>query len=201
MIYGYPAPAIKLVNKVKQERQDKIIYPPKGFVFNAFKQCPFDSVKVIILGQDPYHGDNQAHGLSFSVKNECVAPPSLRNIKLEFKKDLNKEIDNDLTMFANKGVLFLNSILTVEKGKPLSHKHIGWEEYTDSIIKYISDNKDKCVFMLWGNYAKTKSHLIDKTKHLCLYAVHPSPLSANKGGWFNTNHFSKTNKFLEETIF
>jgi len=187
-----------LISFIKSAYQNQICYPPKKLIFNAFGMCPFDSLKVVILGQDPYHGYNQADGLSFSVSKGSKHPPSLVNIFKEIKDDL--EIDypknGNLKCWAKQGVLLLNSTLTVEENKAGSHQKKGWEIFTDQIIKYISDNKNNIVFMLWGNYSKNKTKLINDSKHLVLTSGHPSPLSANRGCWFGNKHFSKTNKYL-----
>ena len=181
---------------LKQERSNYTIYPKKEEVFNAFKQTPFENVKVIILGQDPYHGLNQAHGLSFSVNNGIRTPPSLVNIYKELNSDIGFEIPNhgNLMSWAKQGVLLLNATLTVRAGIPASHQKKGWEVFTDNVIKLISEEKENCVFLLWGNYAKSKSQLINSSKHLVLEAAHPSPLA--RGAFFGCKHFSKTNSYL-----
>lgn len=199
----YPQVPQRIMSIIEQEREKfkgiLEIFPQNETIFKAFDLCPFDSVKVVIIGQDPYHGPGQANGLCFSVNEDIKPPPSLLNIIKEYKNDIGTE--PDLKLLAKCGVLLLNSTLTVVQGKPNSHKDIGWQEYTDSIIKYISDNKSNVVFMLWGNYAKSKSKMIDDTKHTILSATHPSPLGANKGGWFGTKHFSKANAILNENLF
>ena len=176
------------------------IYPPQKNIFNALDHCSFDRVKVVILGQDPYHGPHQANGLCFSVSPEVRIPPSLKNIFKELHSDLGLEIPKtgDLTSWAQQGVLLLNSILTVESGKPSSHSKKGWETFTDKIIQEISDQKSGIIFLLWGKQAQNKGALIDTSKHHVLKAAHPSPLSAHSG-FFGCRHFSKTNKFLRET--
>ena len=181
---------------LKNERASNTIYPKQTEVFNALNLTPFENVKVVILGQDPYHGPNQAHGLSFSVNYGVKTPPSLANIYKELKSDINFSIPQhgNLTSWANKGVLLLNATLTVRAGVPGSHQKKGWETFTDSVIKLISDQKEHCVFLLWGNFAKSKSHLIDLDKHLVLTAAHPSPLAG--GAFFGCKHFSKTNEYL-----
>ena len=173
--------------------------PKKEDIFTAFKLCPFEKTKVVIVGQDPYHGDDQAHGLSFSIQCESKpTPPSLRNIFKELKEDTNTVRTNkNLSDWAEQGILLLNAILTVEKGKPGSHKKKGWEEFTDAIIKRINDEKTNVVFILWGKYAQNKCKLVDETKHCVLKANHPSPMSANRGGFFGCKHFSKCNEYLE----
>ena len=174
----------------------KSIYPPKSAVFKAFEYCPFDQIKVVILGQDPYHNPGQAHGLSFSVPKGLKPPPSLKNIFKELQTDLQMTIPahGDLTAWAQQGVLLLNACLTVEANLPASHQSKGWETFTDKVIRTISDKHTGVVFMLWGNFAKQKKHLID-AKHLVLEAAHPSPFSAYQG-FFGCQHFSKANAFL-----
>lgn len=177
---------------------DLTIYPPKELIFRALELTPFENIKVVILGQDPYHGEGEANGLAFSVNKGVELPPSLRNIYEELKSDMGIKIPNhgDLTSWAKQGVLLLNSVLTVEKDKPASHRNIGWEEYTDSIIKKISDKKENIVFILWGKYAQSKKAFIDERKHLVISSPHPSPFSANKG-FFGSKPFSKTNTYLK----
>ena len=176
------------------------IFPPPQFIFNAFTQCPFDAVKVVILGQDPYHGAGQAHGLCFSVHNGTRIPPSLQNIYKELHHDLGIPISTsgDLTHWAKQGVLLLNATLTVREGVPNSHQGLGWETFTDAVIHKISDEKEHVVFLLWGSYAQKKGSRIDTSKHLVLTAPHPSPFSAHNG-FFGCAHFSKTNAYLETT--
>mgnify|MGYP001297703744 CR=1 FL=1 len=187
-----------LVNFVKQEYSEKKIYPPGKLIFKAFENCPFNNLKVVIIGQDPYHGYNQANGLCFSVSDGIKKPPSLLNIFKELKSDLNLEIptSGNLERWSTQGVLMLNSILTVEKGEPGSHKKKGWEKFTDCIIEIINHNKSNIVFMLWGAYAQKKGEKINKNKHLVLESAHPSPFSADRG-FFNQNHFSKCNEYLK----
>lgn len=188
------------LNFVKQQRAaGKIIYPAHGDIFNAMKYTPFADVKVVILGQDPYHGPNQAHGLCFSVKPGVPPPPSLQNVFKEIKDDLGIPIPNHgcLEKWAKQGVLLLNSILTVEAGKPLSHANIGWEQFTDKVIKVINDQKEGVVFLLWGSPAQRKGQIIDPNKHYILKAPHPSPLSSHRG-FFGCHHFSKTNELLQK---
>ena len=183
---------------LKTERsQGKIIYPPGSLIFNAFNTTPFDKVKVVILGQDPYHGPGQAHGLCFSVPNGIPPPPSLVNIFKELQTDIGINIPNhgNLTHWAEQGVFLLNASLTVRAGEPMSHSKIGWAEFTDTVIKKISELKKNVVFLLWGKFAQEKKVLIDETKHLILKAAHPSPLSASSG-FFGCHHFSKTNEYL-----
>lgn len=183
---------------IKTEKsQGKIIYPPGSVIFNAFNTTPFDKVKVVILGQDPYHGKGQAHGLCFSVQYGVPPPPSLLNIFKELQDDIGIEIPNhgNLTHWAEQGVFLLNASLTVRAGEPMSHAKIGWAQFTDTVIKTISDKKKHVVFLLWGKFAQEKRVLVDETKHLILRSVHPSPLSAY-GGFFGCKHFSKTNEYL-----
>ncbi|HRX11367.1 MAG TPA: uracil-DNA glycosylase [Draconibacterium sp.] len=187
-----------LTNFVRDEYKTYKVYPPAKLIFNAFDQCPFDAVKVVILGQDPYHGPGQAHGLCFSVNDGIDFPPSLRNIFKELKNDLGKEIPltGNLTNWAKQGVLLLNATLTVRANLAGSHQNKGWEQFTDTVINKINENKNHVVFILWGNYAISKSKFIDQSKHLVLSSVHPSPLSASRG-FFGNHHFSKANEFLE----
>ncbi|MCZ6102667.1 MAG: uracil-DNA glycosylase [Campylobacter ureolyticus] len=174
------------------------VFPPSNLIFNAFNLTPFDKVKVVILGQDPYHGDNQAMGLSFSVPKGVKIPPSLINIYKEIYDDLGiiEPNSGDLTYWAKQGVLLLNASLSVEKGKPNSHKDFGWHLFSDAVIKKISDEKYGVIFLLWGNFAKNKANLIDQNKHFILTAPHPSPLA--RGGFFGCKHFSKTNEILKK---
>jgi uracil-DNA glycosylase len=182
---------------VKSEYKVTKVYPPPKYIFNAFDLCPFEKVKVVILGQDPYHGATQAHGLSFSVPLGVIVPPSLKNIYKELQTDLGVPIPTtgNLEKWAEQGVLLLNATLTVRAGQPGSHQGKGWEEFTDAVIRKISDEKEHVVFMLWGNYAKAKRELIDTKKHLVLEAAHPSPYSANNG-FFGCKHFSRANEYL-----
>jgi uracil-DNA glycosylase len=178
------------------KKQKKVIYPPGPLIFNAFNITPFNNVKVVILGQDPYHGPGQAMGLSFSVPKEVPAPPSLKNIFKEIKRDL--DIDppghGDLTHWASQGVFLLNAMLTVEKGQAGSHQSIGWQSFTDAVIKTLSDQRDGLIFLLWGRFAQTKAPLINQLKHHVLECAHPSPLAGNR---FSGNcHFSRTNELL-----
>ena len=175
----------------------KTIYPPGPLIFNAFDNTPFENVKVVILGQDPYHGRGQAHGLSFSVPDGIHPPPSLVNIFKELNNDIGMPIpkSGNLTKWTEQGVLLLNAALTVRAAEPSSHSRIGWHEFTDTVIKRISDEKEHVVFILWGKYAQEKQVLIDQSKHLILKAAHPSPYSADKG-FFGSKPFSKTNEYL-----
>ena len=186
-----------LIKKVAQTYRYGEVYPNKNDVFKAFELCPFNKTKVIILGQDPYHGIGQANGLSFSVNKGIMIPPSLLNIFKEIKRDLGKDIPRDgyLVHWAEQGVLLLNAILTVEASQPGSHKHLGWERFTDQVIRQLSDNKQNLVFILWGAFAGRKKELIDDKKHLILTSAHPSPLSCSRGFQGN-GHFGKTNRFL-----
>ena len=191
---------VSLVNYVKDEYSKKQVYPPAKQIFNAFNHCSFDNCKVVILGQDPYHGPGQANGLCFSVNDGVRSPPSLVNIFKEIKDDLGKPIPTtgNLERWADQGVLLLNATLTVVAATPGSHQNQGWEKFTDAVIKCLSDEKENLVFMLWGRYAQEKGAVIDSSKHLVLKAKHPSPMSANGGGWFGTKHFSKANLYLTE---
>jgi uracil-DNA glycosylase len=188
-----------LVNFLKLEKSSKqIVYPPGPLIFNAFNQTDFDRVKVVILGQDPYHGPNQAHGLSFSVQKGIPAPPSLVNIFKEIKADLgitNPKTMGDLTYWAKQGVLLLNATLTVRANQPNSHAGIGWQRFTDKVVQALNEQGEHLVFLLWGNFAKEKGMHINTQQHLVLKAAHPSPFSADKG-FFGCKHFSKTNEYL-----
>lgn len=188
----------QVVLHLKTEKsQGKVIYPPGPYIFNAFNITPVDHIKVVILGQDPYHGPGQAHGLCFSVQNGVPPPPSLINIFKELHDDIGVEIPNhgNLTHWAEQGVFLLNASLTVRAGEPMSHAKIGWATFTDTVIRRISDLKAHVVFMLWGKFAQEKKILIDETKHLVLKAAHPSPLSAH-AGFLGCRHFSKANEWL-----
>lgn len=183
---------------VKEERARFTIYPKESEVFNALKLTSFEDTRVVILGQDPYHGLNQAHGLSFSVNYGIKPPPSLVNIYKELHTDVGFTIPNhgNLSSWAEQGVLLLNATLTVRAGEPGSHQKKGWEQFTDAVIKLVSDEKEHCVFMLWGSYARSKAVLIDASKHLVLEAAHPSPLA--RGAFFGSSHFSKANAYLKK---
>lgn len=181
----------------REKDSGAVIYPPGSLIFNAFYLTPFNNVKVVILGQDPYHNPGQAHGLSFSVPESVALPPSLKNIYKEIESDLGISIkgkSGNLEGWAKQGVFLLNAILTVRANSPASHSKIGWATFTDSVIKTISDNKTGVVFMLWGNFAKSKKALIDTSKHLVLEAAHPSPLAG--GAFFGCKHFSQCNSYL-----
>lgn len=188
---------ISLTNFVRQEYQTGKVFPPPKFIFNALDSTPFDQVKVVILGQDPYHDDNQANGLAFSVNQGVVLPPSLKNIFKEIVSDVGSSqiIDGDLSPWAKQGVLLLNATLTVKAHQAGSHQNHGWETFTDAVIKAVSDGKTGVVFILWGNYARRKKDLINSQKHLILESTHPSPLSAYNG-FFGCKHFSETNTYL-----
>ena len=190
---------LELVSFIKEEYSSYTCYPSGKNIFAALDNCPLNKLKVVIIGQDPYHGRGQAHGYCFSVPKGVNPPPSLINIFRELEKDLNIAIpDNgDLTRWSNQGVLLLNSTLTVRENLAGSHQNRGWEIFTDKVIETISSNKANIVFLLWGSYAKNKSKLIDENKHLILTSGHPSPLSANRGYWFGNKHFSKTNTYLK----
>ena len=187
-----------LVGFVKQEYASRTIFPPAGQIFSAFNTCPFNDVKVVILGQDPYHGPGQAHGLCFSVNDGIPFPPSLQNIFKEIASDLGQPIPNsgNLTRWAEQGVLLLNATLTVRASQAGSHQGKGWEEFTDSVIKIISEKSENVVFILWGSYAIKKKALINASKHCILTAPHPSPLSSYRG-FFGCKHFSQTNEYLQ----
>ena len=181
---------------VKSEYKNKICFPQYKDIFNALRYTDYDQVKVVILGQDPYHGENEAHGLSFSVRDDVKRPPSLNNIFKELESDLGiKKTNNDLTNWAKQGVLLLNSIMSVVKDTPLSHKEKGWEIFTDNIIKLLNEREQPIVFILWGGYARSKKKLITNKNHYIVESVHPSPLSAYNG-FFGSKPFSKTNNFL-----
>ncbi len=188
-----------LVSFVKDEYTSQKVYPPGSQIFNAFAKCPFEQVKVVILGQDPYHGPNQANGLAFSVSDEVRIPPSLLNIFKEIKNDLGKDLPatGNLERWAEQGVLLLNATLTVRATTAGSHQKKGWEQFTDVVVQKVNDLKENVVFMLWGAYAQKKGAFIDESKHLVLKAAHPSPFAADRG-FFGTHHFSKANQYLKE---
>ena len=189
----------QLLQSLKEQQTQGIrIYPPEKLMFNAFKQTSFTQLKVVIIGQDPYHGPGQAHGLAFSVLNGVRFPPSLNNIFKELEKDIpsfTKPLKGDLSHWAAQGILLLNTTLSVEEGKPSSHQKKGWELFTDHVIRKLSESKTGLIFLLWGKHAQTKKSLIDANKHYILEAAHPSPLSAHNG-FFGCRHFSKTNEIL-----
>lgn len=188
-----------LIRFVKEEYATQTVYPPGSKIFNAFDACPFDQVKVVLLGQDPYHGAGQAHGLAFSVNEGVTTPPSLINIFKEIKSDLGKPVpkSGNLMRWAEQGVLLLNATLTVRANTAGSHQKKGWEEFTDAAIRAVSDEKRHVVFMLWGAYAQKKGAIIDASRHLVLKAAHPSPFAADKG-FFGCKHFSQANAYLAE---
>ena len=183
---------------VRNEYTHHPVFPPPKDIFRAFDLCPFDSVRVVILGQDPYHGKGQANGLCFAVHSGVRTPPSLQNIFKELENDLGHAVshDADLSRWAKQGVLLLNATLTVNEGKPASHQGKGWEQFTDAVVSVLSEQKEHLVFLLWGNYAKQKGAQIDRSKHLVLESAHPSPFSAHNG-FFGNKHFSKTNEYLQ----
>ena len=189
----------KFYHMIEKEYDKKTIYPPKNYIFNALKLTPYKDVKVVIVGQDPYHGVGEAHGLSFSVQKGIKVPPSLKNIYKELESDLGiiPYPEGDLTYWAKQGVLLLNAVLTVEKDKPASHRNLGWERLTNYIIKVLNNKEDPIVFILWGNFAKEKQSLITNPKHLIITSSHPSPYSASYG-FFGSKPFSKTNEFLKQ---
>ena len=189
-----------LMVSVAEEYDNTVCFPPKELIFSAFNQCDFENIKVLIIGQDPYHGEFEANGLCFSVNDSVKIPPSLRNIFREVNSDLDRLFfpsSGNLERWAQQGVLLLNTTLTVRKDQPNSHKHLDWDIFTDVVIQKISDEKTDVVFLLWGNFAQKKGSKIDRTKHLVLESGHPSPMSANQGKWFGNKHFSKTNAYLK----
>lgn len=190
----------QLVQFVKDEYTQHTVYPPGKLLFHAFDECSFDDTKVVILGQDPYHGPGQANGLAFSVNDGVRIPPSLINIFKEIKDDLGKPLPHsgNLERWAEQGVLLLNATLTVRAGEAGSHQNKGWETFTDAAIRAVADEKENLVFMLWGAYAQKKGAFIDESKHLVLKAKHPSPMAAQWGGWFGNKHFSQANAYLRE---
>jgi len=189
----------ELTDFVRQEYQTTTVYPPPQLIFNAFTHTPFEAVRVVILGQDPYHGPGQAHGLCFSVKDGVRPPPSLQNIFKEIHSDIGAAIpaSGNLERWADQGVFLLNATLTVRAGQAGSHQNKGWETFTDAVIRLLAEEKEHLVFLLWGNYARQKATFIDQKRHLVLQAPHPSPFSANNG-FFGSKHFSRTNQYLAE---
>ena len=188
----------KFMSVIKHEYETKTCYPEYKNIFNALKYTPYSNVKIVIIGQDPYHGEGEAHGLSFSVQEGVALPPSLQNIYKELYNDLGiKNVKGDLTSWAKEGVLLLNSILSVEKDKPLSHSKLGWQLLTDHIIKILNQKQEPIVFILWGSYARSKKEFITNKKHLIIESVHPSPLSVSRG-FFGSKPFSKANAFLKK---
>ena len=190
----------QLTESVRNEYRNGLCFPPGKLVFNAFNLCPFDKVKVVILGQDPYHEQGQAMGLSFSVPEGIMLPPSLQNIYKEIQNDLGKPIptSGDLTRWAKQGVLLLNATLTVRAHIANSHQTLGWANFTDAAIEALNAHREHVVFMLWGGFARSKKRLIDANRHCIIESVHPSPLSANRGGWFGQHQFSRCNAYLKE---
>lgn len=190
----------KLTENVRNEYKNGLCFPPAKLVFNAFNLCPFNKVKVVILGQDPYHELGQAMGLSFSVPDGIMLPPSLQNIYKEIHSDLGKPIptSGDLTRWAKQGVLLLNATLTVRAHEANSHQALGWQNFTDAAIETINTHREHIVFMLWGGFARSKKRLIDTNRHCIIESVHPSPLSANRGGWFGQHQFSRCNTYLKQ---
>ncbi len=190
---------VRLTDFVRQEYKSTMVYPPGKLIFNAFNLCPFDKVKVVIIGQDPYHGLGQAHGLCFSVNDGVAMPPSLQNIFKEIQNDLGIPVPStgNLTRWAEQGVLLLNATLTVRAHLAGSHQRRGWEEFTDAVIRKLAEEREHLVFILWGSYAQKKGAFIDRSRHLVLTSVHPSPLSAYNG-FFGNHHFSRTNAYLQE---
>ena len=188
----------QLTAAVRREYATYVCYPPARLVFNAFNLCPFDKVKVVIIGQDPYHEPGQAHGLSFSVMDGIAFPPSLQNILKEVRDDVGADIPmtGNLTRWAEQGVLLLNATLTVRTHQANSHASLGWQTFTDAAIRALASEREHIVYMLWGGFARGKAPMIDKTRNLVLESVHPSPLSANRGGWFGQHQFSRCNEYL-----
>ena len=191
---------IKLMQEVENEYESSVCFPPKDLIFNAFDKCNLNDLKVVIIGQDPYHGDGEANGLCFSVNDGIKIPPSLRNIFAEINSDFGSiflPTNGNLERWAQQGILLLNASLSVRKDEANSHKHLKWNIFTDNVINYISDNCNNIVFLLWGSFAQKKGNKINREKHLVLECGHPSPLSANRGFWFGNKHFSQTNTYLK----
>lgn len=190
----------QLTAAVRQEYLQTTCYPPARLVFNAFNLCPYDQVKVVIIGQDPYHEPGQAHGLSFSVQEGVAFPPSLQNIFKEIANDLGTPMpmSGNLTRWAEQGVLLLNASLTVRAHAANSHSSLGWQQFTDAAIRALANGRQHLVYMLWGGYARSKAYMIPKDRNLVLESVHPSPLSANRGGWFGQHQFSRCNEYLKQ---
>lgn len=191
---------LQLAEQVRHEYRSGTCYPPGLLIFNAFNLCPFDQVKVVIIGQDPYHEPGQAHGLSFSVQDGVAFPPSLQNIFKEIQQDVGTPVpvSGDLSRWAQQGVLLLNATLTVRAHQANSHSALGWQQFTDAAIRALDRQREHLVYMLWGGFARSKAYMIDKQKNLVLESVHPSPLSANRGGWFGQHQFSRCNAYLEQ---
>lgn len=190
----------ELLIKVNEEYATTVCFPPKELIFEAFNQCSFEDLKVVIIGQDPYHGDGEANGLSFSVNDGVKIPPSLRNIFREINTDLETLFlpsSGNLVRWAQQGVLLLNASLSVQKDSPNSHKHLSWSTFTNAVVQKIATEKENVVFLLWGSFAQKKGIKIDRSKHLVLTTGHPSPMSANQGKWFGNKHFSQANAYLK----
>ena len=190
----------QLTHRVRQEYTAGICFPPGRLIFNAFNLCPFDQVRVVIIGQDPYHEPGQAHGLSFSVQDGVPFPPSLQNIFKEIQQDLGTPIPatGNLERWARQGVLLLNATLTVRAHQANSHSALGWQQFTDAATRALATEREHLVYMLWGGYARSKGKMIDRQRNLVLESVHPSPLSANRGGWFGQHQFSRCNQYLQQ---
>ncbi len=191
---------LKLISDVENEYNTSVCFPPKYLIYNAFEKCNLNDLKVVIIGQDPYHGDGEANGLCFSVNEGIKIPPSLKNIFAEINADFDMiflPTNGNLERWAQQGILLLNASLTVRKDEANSHKHLKWNVFTDSLINYLSDNCENIVFLLWGSFAQKKGIKINREKHLVLECGHPSPLSANRGFWFGNKHFSQTNTYLK----
>lgn len=190
-----------LLDTLEEEYLHQICFPPKELIFNAFNQCSFEDTKVVILGQDPYHGEGEANGLAFSVNDGIKIPPSLRNIYREINADFDTIFEpnsGNLKRWSKQGILLLNATLSVRKDLPNSHKYLKWQQFTDAVIQLLSNKKENLVFLLWGAFAQKKAKFIDENKHLILMSGHPSPMSANQGKWFGNKHFSQVNTYLEQ---
>jgi uracil-DNA glycosylase len=188
-----------LIDELENEYRDFVCFPPKDLIFSAFNHCDWNNVKVVIIGQDPYHGEGEANGLSFSVNDGIKIPPSLRNIYRELTDDLGAifmPTSGNLEAWAKQGVLLLNATLSVQKDSPNSHKHLDWSKFTDAVIEKLASEKQQLVFLLWGSFAQKKGNKINRNQHLVLESGHPSPMSANQGKWFGNKHFSQTNAYL-----
>lgn len=192
---------LELMQQVENEYQNTICFPPKELIFNAFEQFDFQQTKVVIIGQDPYHGTGEANGLCFSVNDGIAIPPSLKNIFSEINSEYDRLLfptSGNLERWAKQGILLLNAGLTVRKDEANSHKHLKWNIFTDAVIRHLNENSENLVFLLWGNFAHKKGKIVDRNKHLVLETGHPSPLSANRGFWFGNNHFKQTNLYLKQ---
>lgn len=192
---------LELMQQVENEYQNTICFPPKELIFNAFEQFDFQQTKVVIIGQDPYHGTGEANGLCFSVNDGIAIPPSLKNIFSEINSEYDRLLfptSGNLERWAKQGILLLNAGLTVRKDEANSHKHLKWNIFTDAVIRHLNENCENVVFLLWGNFAHKKGKIVDRNKHLVLETGHPSPLSANRGFWFGNNHFKQTNVYLKQ---